>query len=635
MIVTGDFETYYSKDYNLRKMSIAQYVLDPRFQVIMLALKINNNPSRVYIGYDNAVRALNQIDWSQAAFLAHNNRFDGCILAWRFGIIPKLYLDTLSMARAAIHSVTGSSSLDSVSKYFDLPPKGTEVVNALGYRLENFTLDHLARYARYCVRDNENCWLAFNRMHQVFSAYELQLIDLVLRMYLIPQVQFDPGALNQHLQVVQAKKAEILQKVQHVDPEVLRSNVKFEALLESYGIEAPRKLSLTTGQLIPAFAKGDPAFKELCQDDTLPLEVQAILAARIGAKSTIEETRTQRLLDHSLLNWNNSALIGSSWAPIPLKYSGAKTHRLSGDEKMNWQNLVRGSMIRAGVVAPPGYRIVHRDASQIEARMVAWLAGCRQLLEAFAQGRDVYSEFAGIIYGRVITKADTLERFVGKTGILGLGYGCGGPKFRYMLFIGNGGISVRVTEKEALYIVLHYRSQYPEIPELWRKGEMLVAKVTEISRGYAPDRSTRLGSHLYDCDPYPVVEPSFDALTLPSGLRISYPNIRVENNETIYDTRGGTTKIYGGKLTENVSQALSRIILTNIAVRVYHLTGYHPFLSTHDSLDYCVPETDVEWWDNYLQDEFSIHPNWAPDIPLASEGGWGRTLLDAEKKVNS
>jgi hypothetical protein len=206
MIVTGDFETYYSKDYNLRKMSIAQYVLDPRFQVIMLSLKINNNPSRVYIGHDNAARALNQIDWSQAAFLAHNNRFDGCILAWRFGIIPKLYLDTLSMARAAIHAVTGSSSLDSVSKYFDLPPKGTEVVNALGYRLENFTPAHLARYARYCIQDNENCWLAFNRMRRVFSAYELQLIDLVLRMYLIPQVQFDPGALNQHLQQVKAKK---------------------------------------------------------------------------------------------------------------------------------------------------------------------------------------------------------------------------------------------------------------------------------------------------------------------------------------------------------------------------------------------------------------------------------------------
>lgn len=652
MIVTLDFETYYSREYSLTRMTEAEYILNQQFQVIMLSVKIDQHKPKIYVGHGNAAQALSEIDWSKAAMLAHHTRFDGAIAAWHFGVVPRLYLDTLSMSRATIHSVTGSSSLDSVSKYLNLPPKGTEVVKAIGKRLEDFSLHDLADYARYCLRDNENCWMAFNELRRVFNASEITLMDIVLRMYILPQTQLDRDALALHLHQVRTRKEETLAKVSHIGAEVFRSNDKFAGLLQLYGIDPPRKISTATNKETWAFAKGDPQFKELCQDETQPVEVQALLSARLSSKSTLEETRTERLLDQSYLSWNKCPLSsshclgGSSaapglfpiaadlgegrWAPVPLKYSGARTHRFSGDGKVNWQNFTRGSPIRAGVVAPPGYRIVHRDSSQIEARMVAFLARCRKLLEAFEQGRDVYSEFASIVYARLITKANIKERFVGKTGILGLGYGCAGPKFRYMLFIGNGGISVTITLDEADRIVGNYRSTYPEIPALWRRGGSLIRQIIDGTRGEE-----------YAQSQVPPVKAGYDAIWLPNGLCIAYPNIRSEMgvtgiSEYVYDgPRESTHRIYGAKAIENISQALSRIVMTNIMVRVFQLTGLHPFLSTHDSLDYCVPEKDVEWWDNYLDREFAIRPSWAPDLPLASEGGWGRTLLDAEKKVNN
>ena len=123
-IITGDFETAYDQQYSLRKMSTAEYILDPRFQTIMLALKINNGPSEVFLGHDAIARRLAEVDWENAAWCSHHTNFDGAILAWRYGITPAMYLDTLSMARATTHWVLGRSSLEKVSDYLGLPPKG-------------------------------------------------------------------------------------------------------------------------------------------------------------------------------------------------------------------------------------------------------------------------------------------------------------------------------------------------------------------------------------------------------------------------------------------------------------------------------------------------------------------------------
>lgn len=643
MILTFDIETTYDQSYSLRRMSTVEYVLDHRYQSILAAIQADDGPCQIFVGHDAIARRLSEFDWSKVALLAHNAKFDGAVLAWRFGLVPALYLDTLSMARAVTHWVLGRSSLEKVSEYLGLPPKGHEVTKAIGKRLEHFTPRELDDYGEYCRRDALNCRAIFDRLKPFFPTPELRLIDIIVRMYTEPQVQLDPNVLAEHLHQVKAEKAAIMARVAHIDPSTFSSQQKFKALLEQYGVEVPTKISPTTGEEIPALAKNDRAFKELTMDEGQPLEVQAILAARVNSKSTLEETRTEKLLDHSLREWPNmseakpAGALGAErmvkgLAAVPLKYYGARPGRLSGDGGENWQNFKRGSRIREAIRAPEGYRVVHRDASQIEARLVAWLAKCQKLVDAFAQKRDVYSEFASSVYSRPVTKADVGDRFVGKTGILGLGYGCGHEKFRHMLFIGNGGQSMNVDEHEARRIVYHYRSEYAEIPQLWDRCGYILQEIIGRARRFR----TPYGSVLNHSLP---VEPGFDALWLPNQMCIAYPNLRWERSpngtEMFYDDPyGGARKIYGAKCTQNICEGLGRIIVTDIAVRLFDLTGRHPFLSTHDSLDYCVPLSEVEWWDAKLESEFSVVPEWARGLPLASEGGWGRTLLAAERMAN-
>lgn len=625
MIVGIDFETSYSSEFSLRRMKMVDYILDARFQTIMCAVKLGTAPSQVYVGHDAVAAALDAIDWSTTAMVSHNMLFDGAILSWHFGHVPALYCCTLSMARALTHAVTGKSSLAKVAEYLGLGKKGTEVVNAMGKRLEDFTPFELDAYAGYCNNDNELAVAIFHRFMTVFPKPELRVVDLVQRMFIEPQLLLNPGKLEVHLVAVREAQAAVMAKVALLDPSVFSSSIKFAALLEGLGVMVPEKWSVVQHKMIPALARNDREFKELCEDDSQTPVVQAVLAARLAVKSTLEETRTVTLLGLSRQPWSGR---GAGWMPVPLRYSGAHTHRFSGDGGYNFQNLKRGSPIKAAIEAPPGYRIVHRDSSQIEARMLAWMAGCDLLLDAFAAGRDVYCEFGSIVHGRPITKADAIERFGAKTCVLGLGYGTGPPRLRHSLFIGNGGISMKVDLEEAENLVATYRRTYHEIPALWRSADKMLARM--ITRT------------LDDSVPVRGVTPGVDALWLPSGLCIAYPHLRRDLNqtadktETVYDGPFGSAKhIYGAKVCENVSQALSRIVITDIMTRVHFLTGYHPCMSTHDSLDYLVPEADASWWDTYLAGEFAVRPGWAPDLPLASDGGYGATLADAEKQVNT
>jgi DNA polymerase bacteriophage-type len=147
--------------------------------------------------------------------------------------------------------------------------------------------------------------------------------------------------------------------------------------------------------------------------------------------------------------------------PIPLKYYGAHTGRWAGSDKVNFQNLPsrdkKKKTLKNAVIAPEGYMVINCDSSQIEARVLAWLAGQDDVVKAFAEGRDVYSEFATKIYKKPISKANPIERFVGKTCILGLGYGTGALKLQHTLKTQPPGAVV--TEDEAKEFVSIYRTQ--------------------------------------------------------------------------------------------------------------------------------------------------------------------------------
>ena len=125
-IVTIDFETYYDKDFSLSKMTTEAYVRDPRFEVIGVGVKINNNPTDTYSG-SNVGRFLNSLDYSDKAILAHNTYFDGLILSYHYGIQPRLWLDTMSMSRP-VYKLTVGGSLAKLAEATGVGIKGDEVV---------------------------------------------------------------------------------------------------------------------------------------------------------------------------------------------------------------------------------------------------------------------------------------------------------------------------------------------------------------------------------------------------------------------------------------------------------------------------------------------------------------------------
>lgn len=617
-IVTIDFETYYDKDYSLSKMTTEAYIRDPRFEVIGVGVKVDDGPTDWYSG-DNVGRFLKSLDYRDKAILCHNTAFDGAILAWHYGINPKFWLDTMSMARP-LHNITVGGSLAKLAAFYQLGEKGTEVVQALGKRRADFTSQELAQYGKYCCNDADLTYELWKKMKVGFPSKELICIDLTLRMFTEPMIVLDKERLTQHLEFVQEQKADLINEIvgEYGDnvEELLSSNQKFAALLASVGVSAPTKISKTTGKPTYAFAKTDAAMERLLEHPDP--RVQTLVAARLGVKSTIEETRTEGML----------AVADRGTLPIMLNYYKAHTGRMSGGDKLNLQNLParENNSIRSALCAPPGYKLIAADSSQIEARVLAYMAGQADLVQAFRDKRDVYSEFASKVYGRTITKADKIERFVGKTCILGLGYGMGKERFQRTLEIGAGGVSVKLDLHEAERIVRLYRDENPMVVRFWNMCDGMLNSMTQGNSGTM----------------HKLLNHSPTGILLPSGFRLQYPllnrtatEFRYAGDQRAYmdairtrmsgqqvDTKW--TKLYGGKVTENIVQAIAAYIIRLQMVQA-KLAGLKVVFQVHDEIVIAASESQADLYEAKLVKIMSTPPDFMPDLPIACESGQGYT----------
>ena len=601
-IICLDFESFYSQTYSLSKMTTEEYIRGEEFEVIGVAVKVNDEETQWFSGTKEKTRQfLEQFDWGNSLALAHNAMFDAAILSWTFGIKPTAWLDTLSMARA-IHTIEVGGSLAALATYYGLGVKGTEVLDAKGKHRLDFTPEELGRYGEYCINDVELTYALFQELMQVFPNFELKLVDLTIKMFSEPVLELDTNVLLAHLSDVQKKKEDLMEWVE-ADREQIMSNDKFSELLKALGVEPPRKISATTGKEAWAFAKTDEGFKALLEHDN-PV-VQALASARLGVKSTIEETRTQRFL----------GIAERGVMPIPLRYYAAHTGRWGGDDKINMQNLGRSSRLKHAICAPAGYQIIDCDSSQIEARTLAWLAGQEDLIEAFENGEDVYKIMASAIYVKSEEDITKDERFVGKTTILGAGYGMGSKKFSSQLKT----FGVEVEEGEASRIVSVYRQTYPCIPSLWKEAAKVLDAIVD-------DSTCEFGREgvLY-------VE-GRKGIRLPNGLYIKYPNLRKQTNddgkdEYVYDTKRGKTtipnRIYGGKVVENVCQALARIIVGEQMLMISR--KYKVVMTVHDAVACIVPDSEAKTGQEFVEMAMRMRPKWALDLPLNCESGIGRT----------
>jgi len=591
-IITIDFETYYDKDFSLSKLTTEEYVRDERFETIGVGVRVNEGETKWFSGaFVETSRFLSSYNWEESYALAHNTLFDAAILSWKFGISPRGWLDTLSMARA-IDGIEAGNSLAKLAVRYNLGVKGQEVLSALGKRRADFTPEELARYGEYCKNDVNLTYDLFKILVPHFSKTELRLIDITLRMFAKPILQLNLPMLELHLDEVKTRKEKLLEACM-ANKDTLMSNDKFAEVLKSIGVDPPTKISPTTDKETWAFAKSDEGFKALA--DYPDERVQALVAARLGTKSTLEETRTERFI----------GIAKRGLMPVPLRYYAAHTGRWGGDDKLNLQNIPRKSLLKKAIEPSEGYILINADSSQIEARTVAWLAGQNDLVEAFENGDDVYKIMASAIYNKDIQDITDQERFVGKTTILGAGYGMGAQKFQLQLNV--FGVSLEIEECQRIISV--YRETYPYIPQLWKDA------------GRALDAITRLQSVSLGVQPQ-VIQVVPGGIQLPSGLCITYRDLQIDSdNQYSYATRRGRTKIYGGKVVENFTQGVARCAVGEQMLRISK--RYQVALTVHDSVVCVVPKTEQDVALKYVQDCMRWRPKWAETLPLNCEVGYG------------
>jgi DNA polymerase len=624
-LITLDFETYYDQQYSLKKISTEEYVRDNRFEVIGFAYKIDDGPTFWITGNNTYIqKVLDHLPWDDALVLAHNTMFDGAILSWRYGVKPKGWLDTMSMGRA-LHGVDFSVSLKSMAERYKVGVKGTEVNDAVGIGREFFKPSHLAQYGEYCRNDVELTYDIFQKMMKAgFPKGELKLIDLTLSMFIYPVLRLDTKALGMHLEdTVAQKQAHLVSAlkavgkqdlaVKHIlgDEETraevrktLMSNNQFAEMLKGLDVIAPVKISPTTGKPTLALAKSDEAFKALLEHEDV--RVQALCAARIGTKSTLEETRTQRFIDIS----HRGAF------PVPLKYYAAHTGRWGGTDSVNLQNLPsRGpnaGKLKKAILAPEGYVFIDADSAQIEARTLAWESGQDDLVEAFANGEDVYKIMATAIYGKSEAEITKDERFVGKTTILGAGYGMGGAKFQAQLKT----FGAEMSTDECARIISVYRDRYAKVPALWRESQEALKC---MSRGM----TMKLGKD-------GLLTVNEKGILLPNGLHIYYNGlqevIQEDKRQFVYTTRNGPNKIYGGKVVENFTQAIARCIIGDQMLKI--AKRYKVVLTVHDAIGIVARQEEADEARAYVESCMRWVPAWAEGLPVNCESGMGLSYGD-------
>jgi len=321
-----DFETYFDKDYSLKRMTPAEYILDERFEVIICAVILNGKPA-IYNGPQFA-EFLQTLDPATIITVSHNALFDNAILSYRYGWVPARMTDTLGLSRALLHHKLNRFGLAHVAEALGLGYKGDTVLKVQGMHAEDIEAAGLwPEYCTYCLNDTRLCARILHRLKPQLPAEEFRVMDLVLRCAIDPAFHVDVPMLTAYLADLRATKQSLLDRCGY-DRAALMSTARFKEALEALGVTVKKKRNKKNTKDIPAFARTDKFMQELKEDPDY--RVQVLAAARLSHKSTIDETRAQRFLEIAGLPW-----AGGPMMPVPLRYGGAHTHRLSGDWGMN------------------------------------------------------------------------------------------------------------------------------------------------------------------------------------------------------------------------------------------------------------------------------------------------------------
>ena len=638
-IMTVDFETYWdNKTFTLSKMTTEEYIRDERFTDFGACFHLygSDGPIEWVRGCD-IPEYVSRIDWGRTALLAHNAQFDVSILGWKYGVSPAFIFDTLSMARA-LRGVEVGNSLARLASAFGLPDKGQALHSTNGLRELDAQVEE--ELAEYCKHDVFLCERIFSALRVGYPTSELRLIDMTLRMYTEPTLLLDSEMLEQALVEEKEKREGLLERL-GVEEKMLASNPMFAKILTDMGVVPPKKKSKTTGKETLALAKNDALFQALLNGSNE--DVSALCEARLQVKSTTERTRAQRFLDIS----HRGAL------PVPLSYYGAGTGRWTASKgsAINMQNLKRGSFLRKAIMAPEGHQLVVGDLSQIEPRVLAYLADYEDMLLIFQQGGDPYAAFGAQMFNIPgMTKESHPDlRQSAKSALLGCGYGLGWASFAAQLLTGFLGTPPVMYDKafaKKLGVDRKYIDKFmawddnllklEAIPHTCSLEDLLThavasKRIIDIYRstawpvvafwdmcGTLIEKSLAGGQEfVYKCIKFRKEE-----IVLPNGMSLLYPNLRqIKDDEGRSQWVYGpdATKLYPGKITNNIVQGTARIVMTDGMLRVgkkYPIKG-----TVHDELIAVVPDEEVADAKTWVLAQMTMEPKYMQGIPLDADGG--------------
>jgi DNA polymerase len=603
-IITLDVESEFDRDYTLSKLSTEAYVRDPRFAALGAGVRWPDgqaewfDPSRL-----PELRARLAALLPHSALLCHHCQFDGLILSHHFGLRPKYWLDTLSMARQVIgnHLPKG---LDSLAAHFGLPAKNVPYGLFKGKHWDEIPPADQALVADGCLHDVELTWTIFQRLAREFPTSEYALVDLTVRMFTEPVLEGDIDLFGRLWLAERDRKRGLLARA-GVTAGDLQSSTRFAELLRQAGCEPERKAGKAGPLALYAFARTDRFMRDL-QDG--PDEYLAdLVRARLGIRSTIVQTRVERLGD--------AAVRGA--LPVYLQYCGAHTTRWSGGDSTNFQNFTRGHPIRDALRVPDGFVGAVVDASQIECRILNCYAGQADIVAAFREGRDLYAELAAKLYRRPITRADARERQVGK--ILELASGYGGGAITLQRVLANGSPAIQMAPGEAEEAVRLYRTTHLQVTSLWASLGLLLPILAD--RDHPP---VHVGRDVWVAR---------GRLWGPTGTWIDYSTLEPDPGKPgwRFRKRDGWTRIWGGFLTENLVQFLARIHLGEVMKSLIREGIPRIVLCTHDDIFALVrDDQDAEKWLARMIAVMSTPPAWMPEMPLAAEGHLGHTYGEAK-----
>lgn len=601
-----DFETFYSNEYTLKKLTTEAYVRDARFEALCLGVSSYDADQNVgWLRPEEIKQYLSAWDWSSTAFVCHHAQFDGLILGHHYGIRPAFWFDTLSMGRLIVGNHL-SVSLASLAAHFGLAPKSIDYESFKGKRWHEMSDREQQALGDGCAHDVELTYQLFQKLLPLVPRAELDLIDLTVRMFTEPVIEGDIEELDRIAEVERARKQTAMDSLGITSKE-LASADKFATILTGLGVEVEMKTT-PKGNSIPALAATDDFMKELLEDEN---EVVAALAsARVGARSSIDETRASRLAD--------AARRGN--LPIYLGYCAAHTCRWGGGDKVNFQNFRRGGEIRKALRAPDGHLLLVVDASQIECRLLEYVAGEEQALEDFRKGGDPYVAIASEFYGRTITKADKPERGMGKQIRLSCGYGAGGASIVSTAKRGTYGPPVTLTDAEGLAARDLYRRSRPGVVNLWKQGDWALEHMGSAGSDHVDVNFQEWGPVGVQCN-----GDGSGWIALPGGPKMLYTlEWDAEERGWKRKTRKGWSRIWGGHLVENLIQYLARCYVGEIMVDVKNtFPDLRLAWMSHDELVYVVRDTKYDPPEIYLDallSRFRVPPAWAPGLPLDAEG---------------